>query len=111
MTSDFYAERLAIYDQLIATSSKFDRKGKTSPYTSVNGCMFSQLNKAGEIGIRLPKDRQQAFSEDHDTTFFKPDGAVMNGYVLVPDPMLEDLEELAVYLDTGYEYVMSLEPK
>jgi hypothetical protein len=111
MTSDFYAERLAIYDQLVAMSTKFDRKGKTMPYTSANGYMFSQLNKAGEIGIRLRKDEQQAFFEEHSTTVFKSYGAVMNGYVLVPDRMLEDLSALAVYLDAGYEYVMSLEPK
>lgn len=55
------------------------------PYKSASGRMFSQLNKAGEIGIRLPNDQQQALFEDHDTTVFRSYGAVMNGYVLVPD--------------------------
>ena len=40
-----YEERLAIYDRLIDQSADFDRKGKTMPYTSANGHMFSQLIK------------------------------------------------------------------
>lgn len=43
-----WTERLAFYDKLIDTNPNFERKGKTMPYTSVNGHMFSQLNKAGE---------------------------------------------------------------
>ena len=111
MTSDFYAERLAIYDKLFAMSSRFPRKGKTMPYTSANGHMFSQLNKAGEIGIRLPKDEQEDFFEQHDTGVFKSYGAVMNSYVRVPEHMLEDLDTLSGYLERGYDFVMSLDPK
>ena len=35
----------------------------------------------------------------------------MQGYVLIPDPMLEDLDKLAEYLNESYDYVMTLEPK
>jgi len=35
----------------------------------------------------------------------------MRGYVLIPDPMLEDLDKLAEYLNESYDYVMTLEPK
>jgi hypothetical protein len=35
----------------------------------------------------------------------------MRGYVLIPDPMLEDLDKLAEYLNESYDYVMSLKPK
>ena len=56
-----WEEKLKFYDQLIATNAKFERKGKTMPYTSANGYMFSLFNKAGEIGIRLSKDAQKAF--------------------------------------------------
>ena len=34
-------DKLARYDQLIAKCPGFDRKGKTVPYTSANGHMFS----------------------------------------------------------------------
>jgi len=104
-------ERLAIYDQLVDLCPRFDRKGKTMPYTSANGYMFSLLNKAAELGIRLSKESGERFKEEHETTIFKSYGAVMRGYVLIPDAMLDDLETLSTYLDEAYDHVMSLEPK
>jgi len=35
----------------------------------------------------------------------------MHGYVLIPERMLEDLDNVAKYLDESYDYVLSLEPK
>ncbi len=35
----------------------------------------------------------------------------MHGYVLIPEKMLEDLNQLATYLEESYDYVMTLEPK
>ena len=102
---------MPIYDELVARNPNFERKGKTMPFTSANGYMVSQMNKAGEIGIRLPKEQQQRFLEEHSTTPFTSYGAVMNGYVLVPDHLLEDLDALSETLKDSYEYVMSLEPK
>lgn len=106
-----WEERLKISDKLIETHPEIERKGKTMPYTSVNGYMFSQLNKAGEIGIRLPKDMYRKFMEEYDTTPFTSYGATMREYVLVPDQLLEDLDTLLSYLDAGYKYVKTLEPK
>jgi hypothetical protein len=106
-----YEQRREIYDALVAKCPRIERKGKTMPYTSANGYMFSLLNKAGEIGIRFSKSVQQKYLEEFETTLFKSYGAVMRGYVLIPDHMLEDLDALAVYLNESYDYVMSLEPK
>ncbi|WP_298311784.1 hypothetical protein [uncultured Aquimarina sp.] len=106
-----WEEKLKIYDQLVAKCSRFERKGKTMPYTSANGYMFSLFNKAGEIGIRFSKEVQQKYMEELSTTLYKSYGAVMKGYVLFPESMWDDLDSLAVYLDESYDYVMSLEPK
>ncbi|WP_074405701.1 hypothetical protein [Aquimarina megaterium] len=106
-----WKERLAFYDKLIATNPNFDRKGKTMPYTSVNGHMFSQLNKAGEIGIRLSKQQGALFMQEHQTTVFKSYGAVMKEYVLVPEKLMEDFELLSSYLHDSYTYAKSLKPK
>ncbi|WP_299248114.1 hypothetical protein [uncultured Aquimarina sp.] len=106
-----WEEKLKIYDQLVAKCSRFKRKGKTMPYTSANGYMFSLFNKAGEIGIRFSKEVQQKYMEEIPTTLYKSYGAVMKGYVLIPESMWEDLDSLAMYLDESYDYVMSLEPK
>jgi len=104
-------EKLAIYDALVALCPEIERKGKTMPYTSDNGYMFSQLNKAGEIGIRLPKEAATHFMETYQTTVFRSYGAIMKGYVLIPETLHNDLALLATYLKKGHAYVQSLEPK
>jgi len=106
----FWEKRLELYDKLVDMCPDFERKGKSMIYTSANGHMFSILNKAGEIGFRFSKEVQEKFIEDHGTTIFKSYGAVMKGYVLIPDEMLEDLKPLSSYLNESYAYVMSLAP-
>ncbi|MDW3645725.1 MAG: hypothetical protein R8P61_01515 [Bacteroidia bacterium] len=106
-----WEEKLKIYDELVEKCPRFDRKGKTMPYTSANGYMFSLLNKAGEFGIRFSKEVQQKYIEEFGTGLYKSYGATMKGYVRIPDKMLEDLEKLAEYLNESYDYVMTLPPK
>lgn len=106
-----WEEKLKFYDKFIATNPKFKRKGKTMPYTSANGYMFTLLNKAGEIGIRLSKPSQKKFIEAHNSGPFKSYGAVMRDYVLVPEELYDNMELLATYLEESYQYVMSLPPK
>ncbi len=99
------------YDQLVSKCSRFERKGKTMPYTSANGHMFSQINKEGQLGIRFGKEKQERYMKEWGSDHFMSYGAKMKGYVLVPDAMWNDLDTLAQYLNEGYDYVMSLEPK
>ena len=84
-------EKLKTYDALVAKCDRFERKGKTMPYTSANGHMFSLLNKAGEIGIRFSKEVQKKYVEEFKTSSYQSYGATMNGYVLIPEDLLEDL--------------------
>ena len=103
--------KLKVYDELVKKCTRFERKGKTMPYTSANGYMFTLFNKAEEIGIRFSKEVQNKYMEELNTTFYKSYGAVMKGYILIPDEMLEDLDNVAKYLNESYDYVMTLEPK
>ena len=73
--------------------------------------MFSLLNKEGQLGFRYSKSVPEKYIQEFDTTIFKSYGAVMRGYVSIPDHMLEDLDKLAEYLNESYDYVMTLEPK
>ncbi|MEQ9103090.1 MAG: hypothetical protein RIE53_00185 [Rhodothermales bacterium] len=111
MSDDRYQKNLALYDTLISIAPGIERKGKTMPYTSSNGHMFSQINKSGEIGIRLPEEHREAFHETHCADPFKSYGAVMKEYVLVPDSLLEQLDVVSAYLQIGFNYVNSLKPK
>ncbi|MDF1513092.1 MAG: hypothetical protein P1S60_04715 [Anaerolineae bacterium] len=106
-----WEDKLMIYDALVAKCPRFERKGKTMPYTSANGYMFSLLNKAGEIGIRFSKEVQKKYIEEFDTTIFKSYNSIMHGYVLIPEKMLTDLDNVARYLNESYDYVMGLQPK
>lgn len=106
-----WEKNLKIYDELVAKCPRFERLGKTMPYTSANGYMFSQLNKDGELGFRFSKEVQEKYMHEFNTTVFKSYGAVMNGYILIPERMFADLDKLAGYLNESYDYVMSLEPK
>ncbi|WP_422362152.1 hypothetical protein [Reichenbachiella sp.] len=101
----------ALYEQLVATNSNFELKGKNMLFTSANGHMFSQLNKAGEIGIRLSKEDGEKFIVEHKSSLFRSYGAVMKGYVVVPESMLDDMNLAAKYLQQSYEFVLSLPPK
>ncbi|MDD7884975.1 hypothetical protein [Flavivirga sp. 57AJ16] len=81
------------------------------PYTSANGYMFSLFNKDGEIGIRFSKEVQEKYIKEFNSSIYKSYGAIMKGYVLIPESMLEDLDNVSHYLNESYDYVTSLEPK
>ena len=49
--------------------------------------------------------------EEFDSSIYKSYNSIMHGYVLIPAYMLEDLDNVARYLDESYDYVMSLDPK
>mgnify|MGYP001823507609 FL=1 len=85
-----WEEKLKVYDALVAKCPRFKRKGKTMPYTSANGYMFSLLNKDGEIGIRFSKEVQEKYIKEFPTTIYKSYGAVMKGYILIPESMWVD---------------------
>ena len=104
-------DKLAAYDRLIATKPEIERKGVTSPYTAVNGHMFTYLSKTGAMGLRLPKDERDAFLRKYDTMLFEQYGAIMKEYVTVPDDLLNNTNELKGYLDISYAYTKSLKPK
>ncbi len=105
------ADKIELYDRLIESHPDIERKGKTNPYTSLNGHMFSHLSKEGFMGLRLPADERERFLERYGTTLYEQYGAIMKEYVTVPDELLENTQELKKYLEISYEYIKSLKPK
>jgi TfoX/Sxy family transcriptional regulator of competence genes len=99
-----------LYDKLIATNPKIERKGAANPYTSLNGNMFTLLHQS-RLAIRLPEDDREAFLKKYKTTLFEAYGTVMDEYVAVPASLLEKTQELKKYLDLSYEYAKTLKPK
>jgi hypothetical protein len=111
MDKGYWTKRLALYDELLTHTPEIERKGKNMIYTSDNGYMFSLLNKAGEIGIRLPKDFRKEHVDDLGDAIYKSYGAVMKDYVLIPEALLKNPEKFAFYLRESHKYVKSLKPK
>lgn len=108
MTRD---EVIKIYDEVVAKCDRFERKGKTMPYTSANTHMFSQVNKEGQLGFRFSKETQQKYIKEWNADIYMSYGAVLKGYVLIPENMLGDVEKIVVYLNESFDYVMSLKAK
>ncbi len=104
------APEVALYDQLIATNPKIERKGAANPYTSLNGNMFTLLHQS-RLAIRLPEDKREEFLKKYKTRLFEAYGTVMQEYVAVPDTLLRKTKELKKYLDVSYEYAKTLKPK
>ncbi len=106
-----WEEQLALYDALVEKCPRFERKGKTVPYTSSNGYMFSLLNKDAELGIRLPKESAEKFMEKYNSTRFKSHGSFMKDYVLIPEAIYSKKKLLTDLLNESYDFVMSLPAK
>jgi len=102
---------LAIYENLLQKCHRFERKGKTVPYTSANGHMFSFINKEGDLVIRFSKSTQEEYFEKYQTSYFKSHNAVMRGYIHITDKMLMNEDDLVLLLNESYDYVMSLPKK
>ena len=111
ISTDTYAQKLELYEKLVATNPGVERKGDTVPYTSLNGHMFSYLGKSGELALRLPEPEREAFLKKYKTTLCKLYGVVQKEYVMVPDALLGKTAELKKYFDLSFDYVGSLRPK
>ena len=104
-------ERIALYEQLIATHPDAIRKGNTIPYTSLNGNMYSYISKDGFMALRLAPADRESFLEKYKTTLVLSYGIIQKEYVTVPDSLLNNTDELKPYFDLSYQYVSSLKPK
>jgi len=106
------AERVALYEKLLATLPGIERKGADNPYMSLNGNMFSLLlSPEGRMALRLPQDEREHFLEKYKTTLFEAYGAVMQEYVAVPDALLQKTKQLQGYLALSYPYAKTLKPQ
>lgn len=110
-TAPDYPRKLALYERLVATNPKVQRKGDTMPYTSVNGNMFSLLARSGTLALRLPDEEREEFLRTYSTRLTEQYGIVMKEYVDVPDSLLADTRALAKHFAVSYAYVSALRAK
>ena len=109
-TSKISPETVALYDRLVAAAG-LARKGASVPYTSLNGNMFSYLDKEGQLALRLPAVAREAFLAHYPTPPVAPYGVVQPEYVYVPADLLADTAALQPYFAQSVAYARSLKPK
>jgi len=108
---DMPAIQLKAFDDLIASYPEIERKGKTMPYTSLNGHMFSHLSKEGVMGLRLSEKDRSSFLSEYQSQIFVQHGREMKEYVEIPNSLLIDTNALRPYLIKSLEYIKTLKPK
>jgi hypothetical protein len=105
------ADKVELYEKLVATIPNVERKGAANPYTSVNGNMFSQLLPSGRVSLRLPEAAREAFINKFKTKNVEQYGIVQKEYVEMPDELLAKMKNAAKYFRASYDYASSLKPK
>lgn len=110
-TSSIPSDRLARYEQLVASHPQVERKGATVPYTSCNGHMFSMLDKDGTLSLRLPPDELAAFLKTFKAKLSEQYGVVRKEYADVPEAVWRKPRELQRLFAVSYAYVSGLKPK
>jgi hypothetical protein len=105
------ADKIALFDKLVATNPAVERKGDTNPYTSCNGNMFTHLSPEGVLAIRLPEKERELFMNKYKTGLQVSYGVIRKEYVVVPDSLLKKTAELKPYFDMSFEYAKTLKTK
>ena len=100
-----------LYNELIAAKPFIQRKGKTVPYTSVNGYMFSFLSKEGTLGLRLSEGDFEELRSKYKAKQLIQYEKNMRGYLEIPFEQFKDLSILSEYMQKSFEYVSGLKPK
>ncbi len=103
-------EKLALYEKALA-AAKIERKGDTNPHTSVNGYMFTHLDKTGSLGVRLSPEDLDASLKKYKTKLFETYGFVKKDWVVVPDSLLAKTSELSRHFEASLRYTSSLKKK
>lgn len=106
-----YADALERYRGLVADATGGQVKGKANPYTSMNGNMFSFLDKAGTLCLRLSDEDRAAFIAAFETGPVIQYGAVMKAYVPVSPKVLADSVVMKGWFAKCLAYAQSLPAK
>jgi hypothetical protein len=104
-------EKIELYNRMVASHPDAILKGDTVPYTSLNGHMYSFLSKGDEVTLKLPADERVKFIEKYKTRLAENYGIVQKEYVVVPDTLLQNTDELKHYFEISYQYTSLLKPK
>ncbi len=107
-----YDKALEIYEDLVADYDDLAVKGAANKYTSMNGNMFSFLNKDdATLCLRYSEADKAAYNEANGTSDVISYGAVMRGYVVMTPEIMADEAALKDHFARCVEHARMLKPK
>lgn len=104
-------ESIAQYKLIVSKIPEMEQKGKSLPYTSMNGNMYSMMRKDGALGIRLSAEDRKTFMEKYQAVPFENYGSPIKEYVEVPAHLLMDTDTMVEYMKKSHAYAKTLKPK
>ncbi|MEM9502238.1 MAG: TfoX/Sxy family protein [Pseudomonadota bacterium] len=111
MSTPSYAEALARYEEIVGEYPDLKVKGKANKYTSMNGNMFSALQKDGVLTLRLSEAEKNQYNNANGTEDVISYGSVLRGYVYVTSEIWDDAEKLRALFKQSVAYAETLKPK
>ncbi len=102
---------LELYREIVADHDGITVKGKKTAYTAMNGNMFSFVDPAGTLCVRLSKEDKAAYEAEFGTGDVIQYGAVMRGYVPVVGAVLADGAALRALFAKAVKHAETLKPK
>ena len=106
-----YDEALAAYEAVVGEYPVLKVKGKAKRYTSMNGNMFTFLDKEGGLNFRLSEDQKKAYNTEHGTSDVIQHNCVMHGYVKATPAIYGDPVRLEGLFARSYDHARTLKPK
>ncbi len=105
------ADRLVLYEAIVASVPGVERKGAGNPYTSRNGHMTSFIDKEGDVAIRLDAADRERFIERYESRLSMQYGRQMKEFVVVPVSLLQRPDEFRPWFVRSWTYVETLGPR
>lgn len=99
------------YGRTVAKHEDVKVKGAKTPYTAINGNMFSFIDDQGRICLRFSEERKAALNAYFGSTDVLQHGAVMRGYVPLSDEVTADGTTLDKLFSESLEFAKKLRPK
>ncbi len=106
-----HVEILDQYIKLISTLDGIEKKGKSTPYTSLNGHMFSFLDKEGNLSLRVSQKDRDAFLKKYPEAISIQHNTIMKEYILIPESIFNKTTNVKKYFKMSLDYVSGLKPK
>jgi len=111
MSQSDYAAALERYEMIVSDYPDLKVKGAANKYTSMNGNMFSALQKDGVLTVRLSEAEKKAYNEEHGTSDVISYGSVLRGYVYVTPEIWTDDAKLRALFKQCVSHAQTLKPK